>query len=92
MTLPASMRSAMRRPLSRSFVKTYALRPRCDWLAKRMAASSLSTFWMGTMGPKISSVITVMSCEQLARTVGSKNWPGPAFFLPPLTSSANGRS
>ena len=42
-----------------------------------------ATFMNGTMGPKISSRITVIEWSQLASTVGSKNCPGPGSRLPP---------
>ena len=68
-------------------VQTVADSPYLESLAIRMASSSSATLTTGSVGPKVSSVMQVMSWVTSVSTVGWKNVPFPVG-LPPVSTLA----
>ena len=76
------MRSARRLPFSRFFVKTYALRPRCESFARRTASSSRRDLLdRDDRAEDLLASSPSSSWSQPASTVGSKNCPRPGAAL-----------
>src|SRR5262245_29527986 len=89
LTVPASRRAAMRRPLRVSRVQTLALRPYGVWFARSMTSFTSRYLYTATTGPKVSSVHTVACGGTLARIVGSKKYgPMSERGLPPASTAA----
>ncbi|MCI1749616.1 MAG: hypothetical protein LKI24_17195 [Acidipropionibacterium sp.] len=56
-------------------VNTEEVSPYTESLARAMASSRLSTIWMGSTGPKVSSCITEASGVVLSSSTGAKKYP-----------------
>ena len=70
-TAPASTRRAISSPRAASFVHTEAASPNGESLARRTASSASATFMIGSVGPKVSSVIALIEWSTSTSTVGS---------------------
>ena len=65
------MRRATASPRATSLVNTEAPRPYGESLARRIASSASATFMIGSVGPKVSSVMHSIVWSTSTSTVGS---------------------
>src|SRR6201999_4659898 len=88
LTAPQSSCSATSLARSKSRENTDALRPYSLSLASRIASETLPTFMIGSVGPKVSSVMHAIERSTSTSTVGGQKLPDMLVRWTPVNAFA----